>query len=369
MNNSQKIIDLFAGCGGLSKGFEQAGFQIAGFVENWLPAIDTHQMNFPNSKLIGKDITQISDDEIIAIKNNNEIKGIIGGPPCQGFSTIGKRDPKDPRNSLFMQFIRFVKIIEPDFFVMENVRGLVSTKNEKGVKVLDIILQEFKKIGYNVNYKILCSADYGVPQVRERLIFIGHKNKTLEFPSPTHKDKWLPLIEAIQNLPKLDNDNLGESKKNIQIQSINSFQKNILGVNAEHILLNHQIIKQQKIDLERGIYIPEGRYFRSTRGGLKNEIFPREELFLSKNSSKQQKYCKLDRNLPSWTVLTDWYTMRQKIHPFENRPFSIRELARIQTFPDNFIFTGNLKDQYKQIGNAVPVLLAKMLAQQIKNQI
>ena len=252
---------------------------------------------------------------------------------------------------------------------MENVRGLLSTKNEGNIKVLDIILNEFNKIGYVVNYKILCSADYGVPQVRERLIFIGHKNKKIKFPSPSHKNQWIPLIDAIQNLPNLNNKDLGEPSKQIKILSTNQYQKEILGVNNNHVLLNHQIIKQQEIDIERGKYIPEGRYFRSTKGGLKNSIFPKKELYLSENSSKQQKYCRLDRNLPSWTVLTDWYTMRQKIHPYENRAFSVRELARIQSFPDNFVFNGNLKEQYKQIGNAVPVLLARKIAKEIKSQI
>ena len=171
-----RIIDLFAGCGGLSKGFEMAGFEIPGFVEFWDPAIKTHKRNFPNSILLGKDITEISNDDIKDIQNKiGKIDGIVGGPPCQGFSTIGKRDKNDPRNSLFKDFLRFVDVLEPKFFLMENVRGILSTKTQENEFVIEIIINEFEKLGYKADFKLLNAADYGVPQMRNRVFVFGSK--------------------------------------------------------------------------------------------------------------------------------------------------------------------------------------------------
>jgi len=363
-----KIVDLFAGCGGLSKGFEMAGFDIAGFIEFWEPAIKTHKRNFPNSVLLGKDITEISNEEIKDIQDRiGEIDGIIGGPPCQGFSTIGKRDKNDPRNSLFKDFLRFVEVIEPKFFLMENVTGLLSTKTDEEELVIDIIINEFKKLGYDADYKVLNAADYGIPQMRKRVFVFGSKEGVINMPTPLHnKNNYLTLEDAISNLPPLDLDNLGEDAVKTELKHNNPYQK-YLQKNGNSVLYNHVIKEPNKLDVERYQYIPEGRYMRSINpGGLKNDIFPDKRLYMSEGETAQQKLCRLDRKKPSWTVLTDWYTMRQKAHYDQPRAFSIREVARIQSFGDDFVFEGDkITDFYKQIGNAVPPLLALVLAGEI----
>ncbi len=371
---NEKVIDLFAGCGGLSEGFEKAGFKVVGFVENWIPAIETHLLNFPNSKLIGEDIVKISEKDIKKLKVEfGEIDGIIGGPPCQGFSTMGKMDPTDPRNSMFMEFVRFVRILKPKFFLMENVRALLSARNHKQEKVIDIIIKEFEKSGYNVSYKVLRAANYGVPQLRDRLVILGHLDKTPLFPKETHgtgKQDYITIYEAINNLPQLDPlINLGAEEIITKLIPKNDYEKYLLE-KSKGKLLNHQIKKQRELDIERAKHIPEGRYIRSiTPGGLKNDIFPSKSLHLKESESKQQKYWRLDRNGPSVTILTDWVTMRQKIHYSQNRPFSVRELARLQSFQDHFFFTGKIEEKYKQIGNAVPVLMAEALAKQIRSNL
>ena len=364
-----KIIDLFAGCGGLSKGFEMAGFEVSGFVEYWQPAIGTHLKNFPDCSFIGKDITTIFDKEILEfISLNGKIDGIVGGPPCQGFSTIGKRDNKDPRNSLFKEFLRFVKIIEPDFFLMENVKGLLSSKLRNGKKVIDVILSEFSKLGYQTNFQLLNSAEYGVPQIRERVFIFGSKSGVINKPKITNtKQSYVSIFDALSNLPAIDVSDSGNNLQEIKLP-INSPYQEYLHASNNTTLYNHIIKPPNTKDVERSKYVPEGRYIRSTRGGLKNDIFPKKSLHLSRGEMTQQKYCKLDRNLPSWTVLTDWYSMRQKTHYNQNRPFSAREVARLQSFPDDFCLTGkNITDYYRMIGNAVPPLLAFALAKEINN--
>ena len=364
-----KVVDLFAGCGGLSKGFEMAGFEVSGFVEYWQPAIDTHLKNFPDCSFIGKDITTISNKEILEfVSLNGKIDGIVGGPPCQGFSTIGKRDNKDPRNSLFKEFLRFVKIIEPDFFLMENVKGLLSSKLADGKKVIDIIISEFTNLGYQTNFFLLNSAEYGVPQIRERVFIFGSKSGVINKPQITNtKQSYVSIFDALSNLPSLDSTNTGNISLDIKLPINSKFQE-YLHKNNNVTLHNHTIKPPNNRDVERSKFVSEGRYIRSTKGGLKNDIFPDETLYLSSGEMSQQKYCRLDRNLPSWTVLTDWHTMRQKTHYNQNRPFSAREVARLQSFPDDFVLTGkNITDYYRMIGNAVPPLLAFALAKEINN--
>lgn len=395
-----RVIDLFAGCGGLSKGFEMAGFEITGFVESWKVAVNTFKANFPYSIHLGSDITKISDEEIMELeKKHGKIDGIVGGPPCQGFSSQGKRDPKDPRNSLLMEFIRFVRILQPKFIVMENVKGLLSSKTARGERVIDLILSEFEKIGYDVDYRVLMAADFGVPQLRERVIFIGNNlGRKNAFPDPTHfktphidlrthkkQKKWVTVGEAIGNLPPIEAGG-GWDEIICTLEVANNWQRWVQGEitweeylttdessGSKHVTLvklrDHITKPQRKIDLERGKYIPEGRHIRSiTPCGLKNDIFPDKRLYLKFGESMKQKYWRLHRNKPSETVLTDWHTMRSKIHYEQLRPPSVREVARLQSFPDSFVFTGTIIQKYIQIGNAVPVLMAYSIAKAIKEK-
>lgn len=303
-----KFIDLFAGCGGMSKGFELAGFECVGFVEFWQPAIDTHLNNCPGV-LIGKDITQIKDEEIE--KYAGKVDLICGGPPCQGFSMAGKRDPKDPRNKLFLEFVRFLNIIKPKFFVMENVVGIASMKDADGNSVFNEIMRCFDKIGYKVEVKVLDSSNYGVPERRRRAIFIGNnQGKKNEFPG--FKEKI--FLKEVLNLPYVENEEI-----------------------------QHIYEKKDKKNNYKFSHVKEGENYGS---------------FKSSN-----KKLKMD-NFACTITKGGRY-----IHPVYNRFISVREAARIQSFPDDFKFSGSINNMYAQIGNAVPVKMAEAIGEKIKENI
>jgi len=194
MNNKMekpKCIDLFSGCGGFTLGMAQAGFDVVGHVEFDNDALKTYEYNkvssgFPNSELIGHDITKITDEEILKFKEKHgEIPVIVGGPPCQSFSLAGQRRVDDPRNNLFLHYVRFVKLIQPKAFCLENVPGLTSKKNEEGEFMIDVIREAFKQVGYETEYALINCADYYVPQLRRRIIIMGHKEKNkIMYPLP-----------------------------------------------------------------------------------------------------------------------------------------------------------------------------------------
>ncbi|HLC78255.1 MAG TPA: DNA cytosine methyltransferase [Candidatus Nanoarchaeia archaeon] len=301
-----KVIDLFAGCGGFSYGLEQAGFKVIGFVEWWKPAIKTFLKNHPESKLIGTDITKISDETVAQYKGKVDL--IVGGPPCQGFSMCGKRDPHDTRNQLYKEFLRFVNIIAPETVVMENVPGLLTMDDGNGRKIIDRIMHDFIKLGYMVSYKVLTASDYDVAQNRKRLIIIGRKKNI--FPEPTKRKKT--VLEAISDLPEEES-------------SING---HILFETREETIAKFKALKQgEKL--------------------CKKFNFCRQRLLADK---------------PSKTVTTN----PMFIHPIYDRFLTPRELARLQSFPDNFTFCGSKSSMVKQIGNAVPPLLAQAIAEKLK---
>lgn len=187
-----KCIDLFSGAGGFTLGFAMAGWNVVGYVEYWEPALKTYELNAPNygfgnSELIGRDITKITDEQVLAFKKKHgHIHMIIGGPPCQSFSLSGKRGIGDPRDNLFLHFVRFVNLIKPDLFLVENVPGMLSKKNEKGELMIDVIRQAFQMIGYENEYALLNAANYGVPQFRRRVFIMGSTKKEVGFPLPTN---------------------------------------------------------------------------------------------------------------------------------------------------------------------------------------
>ena len=296
------VLDLFAGCGGFSHGFAQAGFKVLGFVEWWKPAITTFLKNHPNAFHIGTDITKVPHETLVSYKGKVDI--IVGGPPCQGFSLCGKRDPKDNRNKLYKEFLRFVSVIEPRLVVMENVKGLLSMRNQKNEFVIHNIVQDFIRLNYSVCYKILKASDYNVPQDRERLIIIAVKLNI--FPQPY--DKIVTVSEALQNIQ--------------------------LDCNA------HEFLDTTPAILERIKTLKQG-----------------EKLSNKFNFCRQR----LEADKPSKTIVTK----PLYIHPTEDRFLTPRELARLQSFPDEFEFTGSKTSIIKQIGNAVPPLLSYSLAEKI----
>ncbi len=330
------FVDLFSGAGGLLEGFLQAGYTPLFSVENWKPAIETHKYNFPKVPIIDRDIREIEKKDIQKILGGNSVDVLVGGPPCQGFSTIGNRDPKDQRNNLILEFVRFVSIIKPKVFLMENVQGLVSAKDGY---YRDVLIKKFKSLGYNnVIYKVINAADFGVPQMRKRVFFIGTLDKKvhLDFPDILKlKDAYTTVGEAISDL-----------------------------VGKENIIANHIPMKHNPIVEKRISFIPEG-------GGLPTKDIPAELLRGSRSDYKNNDlknfshvYRRLHRKRPATTMVPGHNAF--PLHPTENRALTVREAARIQTFPDIIEFKGTRQEQCILVGNAVPVYLAKVFAKHIK---
>ncbi len=366
------IIDLFAGCGGLSTGFEMAGYTIPLAVEKDAWAAETYSANHPNTKVITADITQLEDLDTLFEGPVPKITGIIGGPPCQGFSLSGNRDKNDPRNSLFMEFVRFVKHFKPDFFVMENVPGLLSMETKKGEPVRQVIENEYEQAGYNVDFNILNAAEYGVPQTRMRVFFIGIRkdipfNKEDLFPKGfTFGDKQITIDDAIMDLPQLKPGE-GEEKTNYTLPPQNEYQK--WARKNSKAIYNHIPMRHTARLIERFSHIQFGQ----SVANVAQEYQQRQRGDASKISGKvySQNNMRPFPNKPSPTIAASFQS--NFIHPHLDRNFTAREGARLQSFPDTYIFHGkrttmswekNLS-QYQQIGNAVPPLLAKAIAKNL----
>jgi DNA (cytosine-5)-methyltransferase 1 len=341
-NNKPTVIDLFCGCGGLSYGFIEAGFDVLLGIDNWKDAIETFDNTHKNAIGLVSDLFKTSPKEIANSTGIKNIDVIIGGPPCQGFSIAGKRIIDDERNKLYKSFVKFVKFYKPKVFMMENVPNIVSMG--QGV-VKESIINDFKKIGYNVVYKVLLASDYGVPQNRRRAIFIGTKNKKeFVFPRPILKNV-VTTKEAISDLPEKSLKNgtayQNEPKSDYQKQ----IRKNSSGI------YNHEISKHSEQTTKIISLVPDG-------GNYKN--LPEE---LQKTRNVNIAWTRFNSKKPSCTIDTGH---RHHFHYKFNRVPTVRESARIQSFPDTFVFSGSKTSQYKQVGNAVPPILARELALEIK---
>jgi DNA (cytosine-5)-methyltransferase 1 len=343
----KKIIDLFCGCGGLSKGFEKAGFEISLAIDMWSDAIETYNYNHNNKVAICKDIHDLSNGELKAFAKDNDVVGIVGGPPCQGFSTVGTRDINDSRNHLYLEYCRVVEAIQPDFFVLENVNGLITLS---GGVFKDDIIKRFENLGYWVKYEIVNAADFGVPQKRERVFFVGIKNR--EFIFPNYKEKLVTSKEAISDLLALSDED-GESETySYACPPQNTYQKNMRGKRVN--VYNHQITKHTQQTKDIIALIPDGGKIRD---------LPREYWHVRKYNKAFER---MSSTRPSNTVDTGH---RNYFHYELNRIPTVRENCRLQSFDDDFIILGSKTSQYKQVGNAVPPLLAYAIAKGIKEQL
>ena len=366
INNKPITISLFAGAYGLDLGLEKAGLQTVSLVEIEPDATKTISLNRPHLSVsaVPRDICEVSAQTLLQEGGQilgldrplraDEVDLVTGGPPCQPFSTAGKRGSVgDPRGSLFMDFIRIVDEIQPRFFIMENVKGLLSAPirhrpharrglgfpplepDEMPGAALQVILAEMKRIGYEVVYALLNTADYGVPQVRERVIFIGYKgNNSVTLPLPNHSQKgtdkqpkWLTLREGL---------------------------KDLVDSQAEFVPYSENRLKYLRL-LTAGQnwrYLPSELQQEAMGGAYKSE------------GGKVGFYRRLAWDKPSPTVTTSPHQKATDMcHPHELRPLSVRECARIQTFPDDWVFYGSTASKYRQIGNAVPVLLGEAIGQ------
>ena len=320
-----RVLDLFSGAGGFSLGFlQEKHFDILLSIDNNPKLSQSYIKNFSHIKHLQKDISAFSDDDIQELQNTNRFEVIIGGPPCQGFSLagkVGRREISDVRNDLFLSYLKFVKIIQPKIFIMENVATL---KRHNRGKTLKIMLEKFEKIGYMINVDILNASDYGIAQNRQRVFIVGTKQNGFVFPK--RQGEKINIKECIDDLPML---NSGETSQ----------------------VPNHTAMVHSAQMLEKMSFVKDG----CGRECIPNEIRPK--------SGDIRKYIRYNSQEPSITITGD---MRKVFHYNQNRALTARELARIQSFPDDFIFYGNSIDIQQQIGNAVPPKLAKLMAIQTR---
>ena len=325
-------IDLFSGSGGFSLGFDQAGFENIFSVEYDHEICDTYRYNFPNHHLIECDITKLENENILEIVGGRPVDVVIGGPPCQGFSmagNIGRKFADDPRNLLFKEFVRVVSLVRPKCFVMENVARLYTRL--KG-KTREEIKQHFESLGYVVKADIVCAADYGVPQYRNRVLFIGKLTDDFMYQVrfPTKSKECAPTIkDAIDKYPPLQS---GESSD----------------------IPNHEAMVHTPQMLEKMAFVKDG----GSRDDIPESIRPQK--------GDIRKYIRYDSTKPAICITGD---MRKVFHYSQNRALTVRELAAIQSYPDSFIFLGNKIKQQQMVGNSVPPLLAKAIAEAVKTML
>lgn len=340
---TMNVIDLFSGAGGLSYGFEMAGFNVLLGIDNDEAALNTFKLNHNESKILKCDITSISyKSDIKPLIGDRNIDVIVGGPPCQGMSISGPRKFDDPRNGLYLSYIRLVKEIMPKAFVIENVSGIVSLF--KG-RIKDHIIDELTKIGYKVQFKTLIASDYGVPQNRKRVIFVGTLEDGFSYPEPV--GDTITTKMAISDLPRLEYE-LGDTESDYLTPPQNEYQKLMRCYSQKvynHVAANHSDRVKEIIAL-----VPDGGNYKS---------LPEE---LRETRKFNVAWTRFPSDKPSPTIDTGH---RHHFHYKFNRVPTVRESARLQSFPDNFIFTGNKTQQFRQVGNAVPPILAKIIADKL----
>lgn len=345
MKSKPKVIDLFAGVGGLSLGFESAGFNVVLANEYDKSIANAYMENHKLTKMIVGDITKLDLDKTFGTFTNS-IDVVIGGPPCQGYSQKGQRKTiNDKRNFLFKYYVKTVGLIRPKYFVMENVPNLLTAENGLFKKEIEKLFQE---MGYFLKIGVLNASDYGVPQNRRRAVIIGkYQEIPPDLPKPVNYKTT--IWDAISDLAFL-NSGEGKNKQEYKYSTQSKYQE--LLRNGNSILYNHIATNHSKIALERLEMIPPNSG---------KEVLPKEQLTKSIFSGT---WTRMRKEEISVTITTrfDTPSSGKFTHPFLNRAITVREAARIQSFPDSFIFTGNKTSQMKQVGNAVPPLLAKSIA-------
>ena len=344
-----KVIDLFAGVGGLSLGFEMQGFDIVLANEYDASIAAAYQKNHVHTKMIVGDITALDLDRTFgAYKGMIDV--VIGGPPCQGFSQKGQRKTiHDERNFLFQYYVAGVKLVEPRYFVLENVPNLLSAEGGYFRKEIEEL---FNKMGYLLQYDVLNASDYGVPQNRRRAVILGKLGSAApQLPRP--KAGMVTIWDAISDLAYLRSGE-GEEEQAYRKPPQSAYQKRLRG--DCKTLYNHVATKHSKLALERLSMIPPN---------AGKEVLPKEHLTKSIYSGT---WTRMRKDEISVTITTrfDTPSSGKFTHPFLDRAITVREAARIQSFPDTFRFIGNKGSQMKQVGNAVPPLLAAAIAEMIR---
>ena len=380
-------LDLFCGAGGLTEGFRQAGYACVYGNDIMQEAIDTFSWNHPNTWGDGRDIERVAPIDVrkrLGLKRG-ELDVLVGGPPCQGFSiNAPERFLRDPRNRLFKDYVRFLEEFEPKTFVFENVPGLLSMGDGR---VFCQILAEFDRLGYCVTQKILFAAHYGVPQERWRLILLGSRLSAISHPEPTHyaegvanfrggrtltfrqteeaRRSLIPFVtveEAIGDLPRLE---MGEGAEIVGYTC--ETQSEYAGTirNPEGVTFNHFAAKLSRQNVERMKYVKPGGSWRD----IPHSLLPKG-MQRARKSDHTKRYGRLRTDGLAGTIMTKcdphWGTV---FLPDQERSLTVREAARFQSFPDAYRFLGSRVSQYEQVGNAVPVLMARAIAVQIRKHL
>jgi len=395
------MIDLFCAPGGLSLGFEMAGFRTVAGVDRDKDGMKTYAANFSHAKAITADVTRLESDELMKIAGikRGEIDLIIGGPPCQGFSNIGRvkiaslvregtwklstarpRFIDDPRNVLYKEFVRIVRDLRPKFFVMENVPGMRSYRNGE---IVNEILGDFGKIGYRAQAKVLNAVNYGVPQRRKRIFFIGTRLEEEEIPWPKPQnydpeateptldyflgsnsgagpDPPITVWDAIGDLPDPVPGKTGLADLPLEYDRDAFSEYQEWAREGSEMVHNHITRQHNERDIRVFGMMKEGTWWKDLPDDIKRLYGYRDDIF----HDKMKRLC---RKEPSWTVVAHLYKDGYMyIHPVRPRSITVREAARLQSFPDTFIFRGSRTAQFKQVGNAVPPLMAKAVAVELK---
>ncbi|WP_231619548.1 DNA cytosine methyltransferase [Fictibacillus sp. 5RED26] len=342
------VIDMFCGCGGLSRGFLDAGYDVLLGIDNNKSALKTFKENHDGAIAMDGDLFQGSTIlEMAHLTDNKSIDLIIGGPPCQGFSLTGKRDENDERNTLFQSMVNAVGFFQPKAFVLENVPGLATLYNGKAK---ENIIKEFSNLGYTINSKVLYAPDYGIPQIRKRLFIVGLNNgMNFDFPEPVCiPGNYISCEEAIGDLHDF-NDDLGVDVCKYLNDPKTPYQKK-MRKNSIH-LFNHVGTKHTPEVIDVISQVPEGGNHKDLPPGV------------GESRKFNEAWTRYHSKSPSKTIDTGH---RNHFHYKFNRVPTVRENARLQSFADDFRFFGNKTEQYKQVGNAVPPLLGYHLGIQLK---
>ena len=344
-------VELFAGAGGLSIGLERAGIHVVIANEIMPDFAATLAANHPNTNVINEDIHKINFRDELKKLGLESVDVLSGGPPCQGFSTIGSKNRQDPRNSLFYEYLRAVSETNPKYTIFENVSGF---KRMYDGFAYETLVKELGELGYETKSQILNAADYGAPQIRYRTVVLGWRRglPPLEFPPPTNGEKdglrpYLTLMEAISDLPPIG---AGESSDNYATPPQNEYQRRMR--KNQEVLLEHNAANYGEKMQEILRIIPEG----GSISDLPMRLRPR--------SAYCNTYARLLPNEPSPTITRNFGTPSSSrcVHPFQPRALSTREGARLQGFPDNYMFVGGKQSKNLQIGNAVPPILGEAIA-------
>jgi len=389
-NKKYKVAGLFSGCGGLDLGFLQAGFDIVWANDFFKEAVETYKKNIGNHIVLG-DITQISSEEI------PNIDILLGGFPCQGFSVANiKRSMEDERNFLYKEMLRIVKDKKPKYFLAENVKGLLSM--QKG-EVIKMIVNDFKELGYDVDYQVLRASEFGVPQNRERVIILGNRlGLQNPFPKVTHGNKLKPFVTVKEAVGFLSDVRTRDFSFELDGKIIHNHtaRTNVHDKfwGRKHKVNQHEICDYlkfwrnksgwttKKVDEHFGYAHTAGHWFRkdNNSGSIPKpsdwwelkKILGFDDTYDKAVTELELKEIKFEQSLRinNWDAPSDTITATgPEIHPNKERRMSVRECALIQTFPLDFVFEGSLGNMYKQIGNAVPVLLANKIAEGIKEEL